>query len=60
MLEVESRKTSNIPQECDIKACRANRFAVAKSLPNILDSSPILSQVVDMAARGNKQNIKER
>src|SRR6266852_3723693 len=60
MLELDSRKTCNIPEECDAKACCADRFAVAKSLPNILDSSPILSQVADMATRGNKDSIKER
>jgi hypothetical protein len=60
MLELDSRKTNNIPQECDTNACCANRFAVTKSLPNILDGSPIISQVGDMGARGNKDSIKER
>jgi len=60
MLKSDPWETGYIPQERDTNTRCANCFAVAKSLPDVLNSSPVLSQLVDMMARGNKEGIKER
>jgi hypothetical protein len=60
MLKLDSRKVDCIPQKSDSNACRANGFAMAKSFPNVLDSSSALGQLINMVAGRDIQSIEER
>jgi len=60
ILKLDSRKVNRVPQKSDSNTCRADRFAVAKSLPNVLNSSSIFGQLADMVARRDIQSIKKR